>query len=128
MVKFIKDNIMLISFTDLYGIITYANTEFTEVCEFDNNLIIGFNHNIIRHPDMPEWVFENIWETITVEKVWNGIIKNSTFNGLHCYWVKATIKPLYNDRGKHVGYESIRRQATDIEIEKTMNELGIDLD
>ena len=128
MVKFLDDNELLISRTDLHGIITYGNRAFSEACEFDEQLMIGFNHNIIRHYDMPEWAFENLWKTISQDKEWTGIVKNSTFNGTKCYWVKCHIKPIYNKYGKKVEYESVRRQATDIEIQAAMELYGIDLD
>lgn len=128
MIKFLNENELLISKTDLHGVITYGNDEFSRACEFDNNLMIGFNHNIIRHPDMPSWAFEELWDMIGRDHDWNGILKNSTFNGLKCYWVKCTVKSIYNERGKKVGYESVRRQATDLEIENAMNIYGIDLE
>lgn len=128
MVKFLDENELLVSRTDLHGIITYGNRVFSEACEFDDSLMIGFNHNIIRHPDMPAWAFEELWYMLDRDQEWTGIVKNSTFNGLKCYWVKCNIKPLYNDRGKKVGYESVRRQATDLEIESAMQLYGIDLE
>lgn len=128
MVKFLDEKELLISHTDLDGIITYGNTAFSIVCEFDDQLMVGFNHNIIRHPDMPAWAFKDMWDTIKRDQEWSGIVKNSTFNGENCYWVKATVKPLFNDKGRKVGYESVRRQATDLEIENAMDTYNIDLE
>lgn len=127
MVKIIEPGEILVSETDLNGYITYGNEVFSEVCEFDDNLMIGFNHNIIRHPDMPSEVFEDLWKTIESDKEWNGIIKNQSFNGRICYWVKCNIKPIF-ENGTKVGYVSIRRQATDLEIDRAMEEYGIDYD
>jgi len=43
---------LIISSTDLSGIITYANRKFCEIAGYTTNELIDKNHNIIRHPDM----------------------------------------------------------------------------
>ena len=37
--------------------------------------LIGTNHRIIRHPDMQESTYKELWETITSGKTWKGEIK-----------------------------------------------------
>jgi len=127
MVKVIPPSWIIESETDLDGYITYANNYFEMVVEYDKDLMLGFKHNVIRADDMPEHIFDEMWSTITENKTWTGIVKNQTFNGKKYYWVKAVIKPLM-ENGKKIGYKSIRRQATDIEIENVMKTYGIDYD
>ena len=43
----------LVSTTDLRGVITYANPAFCQVAGYSAEELIGKNHNIVRHPDMP---------------------------------------------------------------------------
>lgn len=125
--KCIPENELVISETDLKGKITYVNDAFAEICEFDKDLMIGFKHNVIRHSDMPAWVFKDMWDTIKKDEEWRGIIKNQTFNGRNCYWVAAKISPIFED-GVKVGYESIRRQATNLEIQTAAKNYGISID
>ncbi len=53
-------NTYLVSRTDLKGIITYANDAFVEISGFSREELIGKNHNMVRHPDMPEAAFKDL--------------------------------------------------------------------
>lgn len=129
MLKILPPDAQIISETDLDGIITYANQDFSDACELDGELMMGFRHNLIRAPDMPDWVFDQLWDTITQDKKWEGIVKNNTFNGSKAYWVKAVIEPKYDEKtGKKIGYRSVRRQATNEEIERGMKLYGVAID
>jgi len=97
---------LIVSRTDLKGVITYANNTFCEISGFSQEELIGKNHNIVRHPDMPSGAFEDLWKTIKEEKKWNGNVKNICKNKSF-YWVNATISGVYKD-GKLVEYKSIR--------------------
>ena len=96
----------LISATDEKGRIRYANEAFVKVSGFDCDELEGTAHNIIRHPDMPEAAFANMWETLKADQSWMGIVKNRRKNGDH-YWVNAFVTPAY-ENGRKVGYESVR--------------------
>ncbi|RBW51941.1 PAS domain-containing methyl-accepting chemotaxis protein [Marinobacter sp. F3R11] len=96
----------LITTTDLKGVITYCNEEFIEISGFSEAELIGQAHNIIRHPDMPQAVFRDMWQYLSAGKAWMGIVKNRTKNGDH-YWVSAYVTPV-RENGQMVGYESVR--------------------
>ena len=97
---------LIVSRTDLNGIITYANDLFVEISDFTREELIGQNHNIVRHPDMPKTIFSDLWNIIKNEKKWNGNVKNIR-KDKGFYWVNATISGVYKD-GKLVEYKSIR--------------------
>jgi PAS domain S-box-containing protein len=105
---------VFITRTDTKGIITYANDAFVEVSGFSREELIGKNHNLVRHPDMPEWAFADMWTTIKGRHPWRGIVKNRAKNGDH-YWVRATVSPLI-DGNQIVGYFSLRRKPTSDEV------------
>ncbi|MHB1100911.1 MAG: PAS domain-containing protein, partial [Burkholderiales bacterium] len=79
--------------TDAKGIITYANDSFVKISGFSREELVGRNHNIVRHPDMPEWAFEDLWKTVKQDLPWRGIVKNRAKNGDH-YWVRANVAPI----------------------------------
>jgi len=97
---------VIISTTDLKGIITYANEDFIEISGFTREELIGKNHNMVRHPDMPPAAFKDLWDTIQSGNTWRGIVKNRCKNGDH-YWVDAYVTPIY-EAGSLVGYQSVR--------------------
>ncbi len=105
----VKPGSIIISCTDLKGIITYVNRDFVEISGFAEHELVGKNHNVIRHPDMPPVAFEEMWRLIESGKPWRGIVKNRCKIGDH-YWVEAFISPIFRDE-KIIGYQSVRHTA-----------------
>ena len=101
-----KDGQMLVSKTDLKGRITYVNEAFVEISGFSEDELIGKNHNIVRHPDMPPAAFEDLWQHLKAGRPWTGLVKNRCKNGDY-YWVKANVTPIY-ENGTVTGYMSVR--------------------
>ena len=117
MKKYIKivDENVLTSSTDLDGNITYASEAFCEISGYSKDELIGTNHRIIRHSDMKESTYKELWETITSGKTWKGEIKNKKKNGDY-YWVKASISPVFDNKGEIISYTAIREDITDKKI------------
>jgi len=107
---------ILVSRTDLKGIITDCNDEFVNISGFARDELIGASHNIVRHPDMPPAAFEDLWTTVKALNPWQGIVKNRTKSGDH-YWVEANVLPVFKN-GKVDGYLSVRRAPSREKIEK----------
>jgi aerotaxis receptor len=97
---------MLVSMTDTKGQITHCNHAFVEVSGFTYDELIGQNHNLVRHPDMPPEAYKDMWQTIGRGKPWTGMVKNRRKNGDH-YWVQANVTPIL-ENGKPKGYMSVR--------------------
>ncbi|WP_116364113.1 methyl-accepting chemotaxis protein [Parahaliea mediterranea] len=105
----VADDQLLISHTDLRGNITFANRHFIEVSGFSSAELIGAPHNIVRHPDMPQAAFADLWRCLKAGNMWVGLVKNRRKNGDY-YWVRAQVIPLYED-GQPVGFVSVRSRA-----------------
>jgi len=106
----LRDGVQIVSRTDLKGIITFVNPEFIETSGFKEEELIGAPHNILRHPDMPEAAFKDLWETVQSGKSWSAMVKNRCKNGDH-YWVEANITP-EKQNGQIASYLSVRRKPT----------------
>ena len=104
----------IVSRTDLKGAITVVNDTFVEISGFSREELIGKNHNLVRHPDMPPAAFEWLWSTVKSGRPWRGLVKNRCKNGDH-YWVNALIVPVMKD-DRTIGYMSVRTEATRQEI------------
>lgn len=107
----IIDQTNIVSKTDANGIITYVNDKFCKVSWYSRDELIWKSHNIIRHPDMPEEVFKDLWNTIKSQKTWEGILKNKKKDGWY-YWIKTTISPIFDSDGSLIEYISIRSDIT----------------
>lgn len=111
---------VIVSHTNLNGIITYANDTFAKISGYSAEELIGKPHNIVRHPDMPKTLFKNLWETLETGNIWSGYVKNLRKDG-GFYWVFAQISSLYNKESKLIGYKSLRAPVE----EKKKKELEI---
>lgn len=109
--EYLYEGNVIISQTDLKGIITYANRMFCEISGYSVDELLGQPHNILRHPDMPNAAFAKMWETIQGGQVWNGLVKNLRKDGRY-YWVDAEILPIVDDEHKVTGYIAVRKQAS----------------
>lgn len=110
----LKDGQELVTKTDVKGIITYTNPAFIEVSGFSRDELMGSNHNIVRHPDMPAAAFKDLWDTLKLGRPWSKLVKNRCKNGDY-YWVRANVTPIFNN-GKIVEYMSVRTRPSDEEI------------
>ncbi len=102
-----KDD-FIVSKTDTKGIITYCNRIFMDMAGYEENELLGKNHNIIRHPDMPRVAFKLVWDTIQAGNEIFAFVKNLRKDG-GFYWVFTHITADYDTNGNIVGYTSVRR-------------------
>ncbi|MCC6232376.1 MAG: PAS domain-containing protein [Verrucomicrobiales bacterium] len=106
-VGFQEDEI-IVSKTDLRGVITYANDVFERVSGYEEAELLGQPHNLIRHPDMPACVFKLLWDTLKNGQEIFAYVVNLARDG-RSYWVFAHVTPSYDLEGNPVGYHSNRR-------------------
>jgi aerotaxis receptor len=110
----VVDGAFIVSTTDPQGIITSANDEFIRISGYSTEELIGQPHNIIRHPDVPPVIFEDLWSTIKAGKTWQGLVKNRCKNG-DFYWVDTNVTPIVEGEAI-VGYISIRSKPSRAQI------------
>ncbi|AUZ80687.1 methyl-accepting chemotaxis protein [Aeromonas sp. ASNIH1] len=99
-------DVQLVSTTDLRGVITYANPAFCRIAGYQVDELVGHNHNLVRHPDMPKAAFADLWDRLKEGNPWRGVVKNRCKDGRY-YWVDAYVTPIY-EHGKISGYQSVR--------------------
>jgi PAS domain S-box-containing protein len=104
------DGHLIVSRTDLAGLITHANDAFVGMSGYAREELIGAPHYILRHPDMPRLAFKGLWDTVAAGNKWHGWVKNLRKDGAF-YWVYATAVPNVRD-GRIVGYTSVRRKPS----------------
>ena len=89
----LSDDDLFFSTTDRKGIITAGNDVFERVSGYPLDVLVGANHNILRHSDMPRAVFWLLWDTIEAGDAIAAYVKNRTADGAF-YWVMATVVPV----------------------------------
>ncbi len=109
--KVMREDDFIVSKTDLKGLITYGNRIFIEFSGYTEEELLGSQHNIIRHPDMPRGVFKFLWDTIQGKDECNAYVKNMAKDGSF-YWVLANVTPDFGKDGQVLGYTSVRRKPS----------------
>jgi methyl-accepting chemotaxis protein len=109
-----KPGTILVTRTDLKGIITFANDAFVEISGYSRDELVGSSHNIVRHPDMPTMVYEEMWKTLLKNNPWHRVVKNRTKSG-DFYWVSANVMPVF-ENSQVVSYLSVRHVPSRTEV------------
>ena len=107
--RVMRENDFIVSKTDRAGNITYGNRIFIEFAGYSEKELLGAQHNIVRHPDMPRAAFNLAWNLIKSKQEFFGFVKNMSRDGSF-YWVFTHITPSYDRNGKVIGYLSVRRK------------------
>lgn len=107
--RVMREDDFLVSKTDLKGRIQYGNRTFIEFSGYSEVELLGTQHNIIRHPDMPRGVFKFLWDTLGNRQECFAYVKNMSKDG-GFYWVFANVTPSFNARGEVESYFSVRRK------------------
>lgn len=101
----------IISKTDKDGIIIFVNDEFCAISGYRKEELLGKTHNIIRHPDVADEKFKELWDTIINRQIYKGTVKNLAKDG-STFYVNTTISPILDDDGEIVEYVAIRYDVT----------------
>jgi aerotaxis receptor len=104
----------LLSTTDPSSHITYANDAFIRTSGYEPDQLAGEPHNLVRHPDMPEEAFADMWATLKAGEAWRALVKNRRQDGDH-YWVVANAAPMRRN-GQLAGYLSVRTKPARDEV------------
>ena len=113
----LKDTELIVSKTDLKGVITYANTVFCRIAGLTEAQALGAPHSVIRHPDMPRCVFRLLWDTLEQGREIFAYVNNLASDGDN-YWVFAHVTPTFDASGRIVAYHSNRRRPDRAAVDK----------
>ena len=103
-------NDLIVSRSDKRGTIIYCNDIFAKMSGWTEEELMGSNHNLIRHPDMPKIAFKLAWDIIKAKKEFFGYVKNLRKDG-GFYWVFAYIIGDWDEDGNFTSFTSYRRYA-----------------
>ena len=107
--RVMREDDFIVSMTDPKGRITYGNRVFIEFSGYSEQELLGTQHNIIRHPDMPRAVFKLLWDKISNKEECFAYVKNMSKDG-GFYWVFTNVTPTFDPAGNITGYFSVRRK------------------
>ena len=107
----LADKNIIMSSTNKEGIITSVSQAFCDSCGYTKEELIGQSHTLIKDPNTPHFIFEDMWETIQNGQSWRGEIKNLKKNGMP-YWVYTTIEPCFDTQQNIIGFNAVYEDIT----------------
>lgn len=107
--KSMRDDEIIVSMTDLKGLITYGNRTFLALSGYCEDEVLGMPHSIVRHPEMPRAIFKLLWDKIQNKEECFIYTKDMAKDGSY-YWVFTNVTPTFDPAGNVTGYFSVRRK------------------
>ncbi len=101
--------------TDRTGTIEYINPAFERLTQYSAAEVIGQEPAILRSGDQSDAFYDELWETVTAGKVWDGTLWQQTKSGSY-YQAEQKIVPVTDDRGQITHFVTIQNEITHDEI------------
>jgi PAS domain S-box-containing protein len=107
----VEQSPVLVVITDLNGSIEYVNEAFTTVTGYSFEEAIGKNPRILKSGQTEIAVYQDLWDTITDGREWQGEWINRKKNG-ELYWESVSITPIHDESGKITNYVAVKQDIT----------------
>ncbi|MCX7985544.1 MAG: ATP-binding protein [Bacteroidales bacterium] len=107
----IEQNYTSIEITDANGVIEYVNPIFLQITGYNLEEIIGKKPSILKSGIHPAAFYEQMWQTISSGKRWQGEICNRKKDG-SLFWEQVTISPVKNNRQEIINYVAVKIDIT----------------
>jgi len=102
---------VIVTETDLNGVITYVNTNYLKVTGYTEDELIGYTQSMVRSDETSNELYKRLWETLNSNKTFTNVFKNKRKNGAP-FWIDSHISPVFLNN-KKVGYKAIMFDITD---------------
>lgn len=101
--------------TDVDGRITHASPDLQRISGYRDTELIGSFESLLRHPEMPDEVYADLWRDVVKGRPWSAALKCVSRNGDH-FWIVADVVPV-EQRGRVAGFMWSGRRALRYEID-----------
>lgn len=108
----VEQSQVTIVITDHSGDIEYVNPKFSEVSGYSREEVIGQNSKILMAGIIPQEYYNELWNTITSGKDWQGEFVNRKKSG-ELYHELASISPITDESGKISHFVAIKEDITE---------------
>jgi PAS domain S-box-containing protein len=108
----VEQSQLSIVITDINGNIEYINPKFSEVTGYSSVEAIGKNLSLIKSGTTPDIDYQQLWETISSGRNWNGEFVNRKKNGEFFYQL-ASISPVIDQNNQINHYIAIMEDITE---------------
>ena len=102
----------IITIANKEGVIEYVNDNFCQVSGYSYDELIGQTFKLVRNPDTPGFVYEQLWDSLKTGKTWKGIFKNRNKGG-KSYVLSSIITPFMKEDGIVSKFKAVSYEITD---------------
>ena len=110
--------------TDKNGFIEYVNPMFTKITGYELKEALGKKPSILKSGEIDEAVFQDLWQTITSGKNWQGEVLNKRKNG-ELFWQDSKISPIFDEDNNITHFIAINDDVS--EVKELRNKLQKEL-
>jgi diguanylate cyclase (GGDEF)-like protein/PAS domain S-box-containing protein len=107
----IEQSPVSVMITDTDADIEYVNSTFEQITGYQSAEVIGQNSRILKSGQTPHHVYQDMWQTISSGKAWQGEIINRKKNG-ELFWENSHIAPVHDESGTISHYLAVREDVT----------------
>ncbi len=101
-----------IEITNQNGLIEFVNSAFEKNTGYSSDEVIGKNPRFLNSGEQPREFYNQLWETITQGKTWQGQFHNKRKDGT-LFWEAATISPVLDASGHAAHYIAVKEDITE---------------
>lgn len=95
------------------GLITHVNDPVCSISGYSRDELIGQNHSVFYHHDMPSAVLQELWSTVENGSIFKIILKNISKN-TQPYYLDTTIIPMKNKDDEITEYIAVQHDVTEL--------------
>lgn len=104
-----------IQITDLSGKMIYVNPAYERISGYGSDELIGVKPGIFGSDKHSTEFWDEMWETVSSGKAWEGEIENRKKNG-EPIDMHVLISPIKNENGEIIGYFGLHRDLTEKKV------------
>lgn len=97
--------------TGIDGRIVFVNPAFQQITGYEIGEVYGKNINILKSGQNSVETYKELWDTITIGKVWSKEWINRKKDGT-LYWESVTISPVFDKEGNIINYLSVKEDIS----------------
>ena len=109
--RYAIDQHCILTIADINGNMIYANDKACAAAGRPREEVVGNNVRILNSGHHPAEFWADLWQTVSLGKVWHGDIRNVNKQG-NLYWVRTTIVPYLDEHGSPSQYLTLRTDIT----------------
>lgn len=107
----IEQSPVSVMITDADANIEYVNSAFEQITGYLSTEVLGQNPRKLKSGKTPPKLYQEMWQTITSGKAWQGEMMNRKKNG-ELYWENVHITPVIFDAGTISNYLAVKEDIT----------------